>query len=418
MTTAQQHCIETGTTLQMAMEVSQREWKLAFGVSVQGPIHQRTIRAGDFDKLRRLITHMKKLLGLSPRAGVRSCYEAGRDGFWIHRALIAEGIENILVDPASIQVNRRSKRAKTDRLDAAALVRLLVRHSSGEKQVWSVVHVITAGQEDARHLHREDIGLSSERTAIVNQMRGLLATVGAKLPERRHLAERLPLVKQWDGQLLGPDLLARLKRLYARLLLIEQQIQQLRSERERRLKHSDTPEVQAARQLLKLKGVGTRGAFLLAHEGISYRQFKNRREIAGFAGITPTPYQSGDTHREQGISKAGNRWMRWMIVELAWCWLQYQPDSGLSRWYRQKYSSSARLKKIGIVALGRKLLIALWRVATQDEIPTGAVTVDWRTKLSHHRRTAPDTAVTPSSPAKKVSRKPARQADELESRAM
>lgn len=394
MTTAQQHCIEKA--LHVSLELSSKEWKLAFGVSSQLPIQRRCIPSGDIVKFHQLIDQMKRHYGLGVDSPVRTCYEAGRDGFWIHRALTAEGLHNLIVDAASIQVDRRAKRAKTDRLDAAALVRLLMRHWQGEQEVWRMVQVITPEQEAGRHQHREDIGLAQERTALLNEMRGLLAAVGGKLPSLRHLGERLPLVKQWNGQPLSEDLQVRLKRLHARLVLVEQQRQEVRTQRERRLKQSDTPENETARRLLALKGIGPRGSSLLAYEGISYRQFKNRREIAGFVGITPTPYQSGDSRREQGISKAGNRWMRWMMVELAWCWLQYQPQSELSRWYRERFSGSARQKKVGIVALARKLLIALWRWVTTGELPAGAVTTEWQKKLSHHRSAVPAPSATGS----------------------
>ena len=317
---------------------------------------------------------------------VVTCYEAGRDGFWLHRHLAEVGITNVIVDPASIQVNRRARRAKTDAIDAAALVRLLIRYHQGERRVWSVVYVPTVEQENSRHLHREEINLRGERTQLVNELRALLFGVGARLPSLKYLEHQLPGLRQWNGQPLAVELQGRLTRLVHRLALIERQLQEMHDERYRLIRQEQTPAVKEVRQLLGLKGIGTISSWLLVKEGLLCRNFSNRRQVASFVGLAPTPFQSGDSDKEQGISKAGNKRLRWIMVELAWSWLRYQPQSELSQWYERRFGSgSPRLRKIGIVALARKLLVQLWKYLARGEMPPGAEAVPWQKKLACRR---------------------------------
>jgi transposase len=323
----------------------------------------------------------KRRFGLPEGTVVRSCYEAGRDGFpglsartgWLHRYLVREGIENLVVDSSSIEVKRRARRAKTDRLDVGKLLSMLIRYHSGERKVWSVVHVPSIESEDARHLHRQLGTLKKDGTRCSNRIEGLLASQGVCLPIRVDFLEQLETVRMCDGRQLPTGLRTRIQREYATWQFIQQQIQELEAEREELIRTSDDSVVAQVRQLLKLRGIGPNSSWLFVMEFFSWRQFRNRREVGDLAGLAPTPYQSGEEAREQGISKAGNRSVRAMAIEIAWCWLRYQPDSELTRWYRERFGHGGkRLRKVGIVALARKLLIALWRYLERGEVPAGA----------------------------------------------
>jgi len=302
-----------------------------------------------------------------------SCYEAGRDGFWLHRYLVSEDIENLVVDSASIEVNRRAKRAKTDRLDVGKLLTMLIRYDYGEKKVWSVVHVPSVEAEDKRHLHRQLGTLKTDRTRHINRIKGLLVGQGVRIPVRADFLERLETVRLWDGSPLPPGLRSRLEREYAGLQFVNQQIKELEAERREMIRTSDDPSVEQVRVLMRLRGIGENSAWLFVMEFFGWREFRNRRQVGGLTGLTPTPYQSGDESQEQGISKAGNRPIRAMAIEIAWGWLRHQPHSELSLWYQRRFGhGSKRLRKIGIVALARKLLVAFWRYLEYGEIPAGA----------------------------------------------
>ena len=279
----------------------------------------------------------KKRFGLPEDAPVISCYEAGRDGFWLDRFLRTHGIENIVVDSASIEVNRRKRRAKSDRLDAVKLVGMLMRWHNGEKKVWAVVHVPSAEDEDRRQLHRELIALKAERTAHINAIKGLLAGLGLQPRRRCELPERLEKLRQWDDTGVPPGCGSVFSASSRAGNWSVARSASWRSERAQRIREDETPEVEQVRRLLRLKGIGENGAWLLVGEFFAWRQIQNRRELGSLAGLTPTPYDSGESRREQGISKAGNRRVRWMMVQLAWCWLQYQPESELSRWYQRRF---------------------------------------------------------------------------------
>jgi transposase len=323
--------------------------------------------------LEKAIQLAKKRFELPERCRVLSCYEAGRDGFWLHRCLVSHGIENLVVDSASIEVNRRAKRAKTDRLDVGKLARMLVRYDSGEKKVWSVVNVPSVEVEDRRHLHRELATLKVDRTRHINRIKGLLATQGVRMPVQTDFLARLDEARLWDGSSVPSGLRARLEQEYSCLQFVHQQILVLGAERRELLRTSDEPYVAQVRQLLRLYGIGENSAWPFVVELFSWREFRNRRQIGGLLGLAPTPYQSGDEQRELGISKAGPGQVRGLTIEIAWGWLQHQPDSELSRWYWRRFGhGSKRIRKMGIVALARKLLIALWRYLEYGEIPAGA----------------------------------------------
>jgi len=357
------------SVLYVAFELGQREWKLAmttgFGVT---PV-LRTVRGGDVTAATRVIAQARQRFGLGPDARVVSCYEAGRDGFWVHRALTTLGVENRVVDSASIEVNRRARRAKTDRLDALKLVMMLVRVWCGEQRVWREVRVPTVAAEAARSVSRERTTLTQDRARLMNQRRGWLATWGAPLPARRHGAW-WTRVRDWAGAALPAEVQARLARAEGRLAAIEAQIAELDAQHTALIQHA-APE-SPGRRLVRLKGVAVRSASVLLEEGLVWRAFRNRREIGGLLGFAPTPYDSGDQHRDQGISRAGNARLQAVSIQLAWNWVRWQPHSSLTRWYQARFGTGRRARRIGIVALARKLLIALWRYATAGVVPDGA----------------------------------------------
>jgi transposase len=360
--------------LYLAFELSQKQWKLGFTVGMGQRPRIRTIQARDLQALQWEVQEARHRFRLPDTVTTLSCYEAGRDGFWLHRYLHAQGIANLVVDSASIEVSRRSKRAKTDMLDVDKLLEMLIRYHSGERKLWRVVHVPSLEVEDRRHLHRELATLKAERTRHINRIKGLLVGQGVCMPVIEDLLEKLETVRLWDGSELPGELHTRLEREYQRIQLVNQQIQQLEVQQAEQIRTSVHPSVVQVRQLLRLKGIGVNSAWLFVMEFFGWRDFHNRREVGALAGLTATPYRSGGASREQGISKAGNRHIRAMIVEIAWIWLRYQPNSQLSRWYQQRFGQgSNRLRRIGIVALARRLLIDLWRYLETGTVPEGAV---------------------------------------------
>lgn len=384
MTATHDSKITTKTeVLYLAFELGETEWKLAFTIGMGQKPRLRSMVARDLARLHEEIAKAKKRFHLPAKALVRSCYEAGRDGFWLHRHLTANGVDNGVLDSASIEVNRRQRRAKTDRLDAGKLLNLLLRYHGGERKVWSIVRVPSALDEDARQLHRELQELKDERTEHINRIKGLLASQGVAVAEvNRHFAEWLGKARLWDGSAVPAELQRRLLRELERWQLLDRQIKSLEDERRQRIRCDDTPHVDKVRCLLELWGIGFNGAWLLVYELFAWRRFDNRKQVGGCVGLTPTPYQSGDSRREQGISKAGNRRLRRLMVELAWCWLRWQPDSELSRWYLRRFAAgNGRSRKIGVVAVARKLLIALWKYLEQGEVPAGARLASWQKKV-------------------------------------
>ncbi len=359
--------------LYMAFELSAKKWKLAFGNGKR--TRMKTIAAGDWTALLAEIERAKSKLNCPADAHVVSCYEAGRDGFWIHRALQAEGIESHVVDSASIEVSRRKKQAKTDRIDAGALLRLLVRYCNGDKAALHPVRVPTVEEEDRRRLNRERQYLLKERGAHSARIKSLLVAHGIRLVRLSELPALLPTAKAAvTGYALPADLKAELEREYERYVLVDRQVKALEQLQHERAASADSAAIQMVQQLRNLKGVGWQSSWGLSTEFFSWRQFKNAKQVGACAGLTPTPYDSGDSTREQGISKAGNKRIRKLMVELAWLWLRYQPHSALSQWFEQRFGHGGkRMRRIGIVALARKLLIALWRYLEHGVLPEGAV---------------------------------------------
>jgi len=360
-------------TLYLALEFSQAEWKLGFTIGLGQAPRLRNLKARNLEDMKREIEQAKERFGLSKEAVVLSCYEAGRDGFWLHRYLESLGVKNLVVDSASIEVNRRYRRVKTDRLDVGKLLNMLVRYDQGETKVWSVVHVPKMEDEDQRQLHRELMSLKREQTHHINRIKGLLATQGIVLEVKTKFLEEIQRAQLWDGSSVPPVLHTLLMREYERLKLVREQIRQVETTRKEALRSSRDPAIEQVRRLLQLKGIGMNSAWVYVMEFFAWRAFHNRQELGSLAGLAPTPYASGESSRERGIRKAGNRTVRALAIEIAWCWLRYQPNSQLSRWYRQRFANgSSRVRRIGIVALARKLLIALWRYVEEDILPEGA----------------------------------------------
>lgn len=364
----------TKAFLHLAFEMGNKQWKLGSTIGLGQAPRLRTITAGDLPQLREEIGRAKRRFGLEEEVGVVSCYEAGRDGFWLHRYLVNEGIENIIVDSASLEVNRRKRKVKTDRVDARKLLTMLLRYHSGESKVWHVVRVPSLEQEDGRQLHRELSSLKTERTRHINRIKGLLVSQGVRLEIKKDFPEQVSEAKLWDGSSLPPGMKTRVLREFARIQLVNQHIKELEAERRQVIRTGSDPQTEMIRQLLHLRGIGPTSAWLFVKEFFGWRQFRNRRQVGALAGLTPTPHQSGDSYREQGIDKAGNCHIRAIAIEIAWAWLRFQPNSALSRWYQKRFGhGNSRMRRIGIVALARKLLIALWRYLETGEVPEGAV---------------------------------------------
>jgi transposase len=359
--------------LYMALELSNTEWKLGFTIGLGQAPRLKTLKARNLEGLKREIQLAKERFGLPATAIVLSCYEAGRDGFWLHRFLEAQGVNNLVVDSASIEVNRRFRRAKTDRLDVGKLLNMLIRYHQGEPKVWSVVHVPGVVEEDQRQLHRELMALKREQTHHINRIKGILVSQGVAMEVTRDFLEELKRVRLWDGTSIMSGLHTLLRREQIRLELVRVQIHEIEVVRKETLRTSQDPAIEQVRRLLRLKGIGVNSAWVNVMEFFAWRAFQNRRELGSLSGLTPTPYASGESAKECGISKAGNRLVRAMAIEIAWSWLRNQPDSQLSRWYQTRFAKgSSRVRRIGIVALARKLLIALWRYVEEGVLPEGA----------------------------------------------
>jgi transposase len=285
------------------------------------------------------------------------------------------GIGNLVVDSSSIEVNRRKRRAKTDRIDAGKLLGMLMRYHGGEKKVWSVVRVPSEEVEDGRNLGRELRVLKGERTMHINRIKGLLIQQGVviKRPSSKKFLSKFECARTWDGKELPVNFTVRVVREHQRLRMIEEQIGELKKERARRVTLSDKLCYQQVAQLMRLRGIGPESSWDFVMEFFSWRDFQNRKQVGALAGLTPTPYDSGTSLREQGISKAGSGRIRTLSVESAWCWLRFQPQSKLSRWFNKRFAQGgSRMRRIGIVAVARKLLIALWRYLKDGMVPEGA----------------------------------------------
>lgn len=371
------YCVQTSVIV--SVELSKRTWLVASLTPGAAKISLRTIPAGDSAALLAHLRNLESKTGerIGEPAAIRLCFEIGYDGFWLARLLRANGIDTYVLDPASFLVSRRGKRVKTDRIDAEAMIGILKAYLAGDKSVCRVVDVPTPDEEDARRVMRERGDLVHERTRIISRIRGLLALQGiqsVKAISGGDWSKQLHDMRTGDGRLLPPNLRRQIERCFGRLELLNEQIKSIeRNRADVVLDEASTfPCREKAIRLEQLKGIGANSAVMLVAE-VFCRKFESRRHVAAFLGLAPAPYASGDVSRDQGISKAGNHGTRVLMVELAWCWLRYQPSSELAVWYRNRFKGNGgRAAKVGIVALARKLLIALWRFVETGLVPQGA----------------------------------------------
>jgi len=373
MQAAQIKAYEVNTTLYMAMELSNSKWKLGFGNGTK--IRRKSIDARDRQRCLEEVALAKVKLKLAADAAVVCCFEAGRDGHWIYRWLESEGFEVMEIDSSSIETARGRKHVKTDRIDVEKLLDLLIRyHCFGLRKAFRVVRVPSVAAEAGQRLHREDEYLIRQRTRISNRIKGLLIAQGLdEVSLKGDFASYLERARLWDGEGLSVELKMELQHMHAQLTLIDGQLKEMVRAYAEELA-TDTPLAEKRRRLQSLKSLGPKTSRILAAEVFGWRSFANTKQVGAFAGLTPTPSQSGDSDTEQGISKAGNRRVRRVMIELAWLWLRWQPDSALSQWFNRRFAQGGkRQRRIGIVALARKLLIALWRYTEQGVIPEGAL---------------------------------------------
>jgi len=363
-------------TIFIAIELSQKTWLVTLHSPDRDRISRHKLEGGDHEGLLALIEKVKarvaEKLGSVPR--VVSCYEAGYDGFWLHRLLQAAGINNFVFDAASIAVEQRSRRAKTDRIDGELMLRTLMAYLRGEPRVVRIVRVPTVAEEDARRASRERDRLVKEQTAHSNRIKALLRLLGMDVgtPRRKNWLAWLEQQRDWQGQPLPPHLLAEVKREHARLMLVREQIAGL--EQAQLVEAATVPAAmnEQRQSLERLKALGPAFSTTLVNE-LFYKDFRNRREVAAYCGLAPSPWKSGGIDLEQGISKAGNHRARLKAIELAWLWLRHQPDSALSLWFRNRTANAGkRARRIAIVALARKLIVALWRYLSTGLVPDQA----------------------------------------------
>lgn len=358
--------------LHLALELSKSSWGIAMSDGGQRVLING-VQPGDDEGLLKKIAQAKKRLDLPGDAEVYSCHEAGRDAFWVHRFLARLAIKNVVVDAASMKVDRRARRAKSDRLDVRQLLADLVRHHRGDKNVWSVVHVPDEEEEDDRRLHRGLERLKKERTSLRSRLSSLLATEGIHSIPRDGALRNAATLRNWAGAPLLPGLASDIARTMERVDLVESQIQAIEKEQKDRARHPDTPAMEKIDRLSCLRGIGLDSAWLLVMEFFAFRNFANRRQVGGAAGLGGTPYSSGQTTREQGISKAGNARVRTRMIELAWMWIRLQPESKRTKWFQQRFGGGAkRGRRRGIVGLARMLLIDLWHFVEHGVVPPGA----------------------------------------------
>jgi len=369
---------ERNSTIFVAIELSQKSWLVTMHSPDKDRISRHKLEGGNHAGLLALINRVREraTLALGAVPAVVSCYEAGYDGFWLHRLLTAAGITNHVFDPASIPVEQRARRAKTDGIDGEQMLRTLMAYCRGEPRVVRIVRVPSIAQEDVRRDTRERERLIKEQTAHTNRLKGLLRLLGMAVgnPRRRDWLKWLAAQRDWKGQAVPPRSMVELTREHARLMLVRDQLDALtQSPSREELTPAAAQMAQRRDDLLQLKSLGLVFAATLVNEAL-YKDFRNRREVAGYFGLAPSPWQSGGTDREQGISKAGNPRARQKAIELAWLWVRHQPDSTLTQWFRQRTANaSGRIKRIAIVALARKLIVALWRYLTTGLVPEFAV---------------------------------------------
>lgn len=365
----------------VAIELSKSTWLVAVHTPIDGRTSQHKIAGGDVSALLSIIDRARNRQARTTisAVSVHCCFEAGYDGFWLARRLSAEQIQPHVIDATSLKVDRRAKRAKTDRIDVGGLLRVIIALHQGDLHACRLVPIPSPEEEDAKRTHRERQRLVKERTGHINRIKGLLATQGIYdyQPLKHDRRRRLPDLRTGDGRVLLECLRREISRELDRLELVIEQIGEIEEERDAAIKASAAsatePTAAMGAQLIRLRGVGAETATILVREAF-YRSFTNRKALASYAGLTPSPYASGGINRDQGLDNSGNSLLRKAMVELAWVWLRYQPGSALSRWFQERVGEQkGRIRRIAAVALARKLLIALWRYATTGLVPTGAV---------------------------------------------
>jgi transposase len=384
-TTTNRQAESTTATLVMAMELSKAKWKLALHDGRRSRARVVTIAAWDFEALMVQVAKAKAAMGLPAETPVTSCYEAGQEGFSVHRRLEQLGIRSLVIDAASVEVSRRARRAKTDRLDVEMLTTKLLAHLRGEK-AFAVVRIPPSEAEGARHEQRELQDLKVERARHRQRIQAWLLTEGIVEPWSAKLLEKLDKLRTIDGRALEASMIQRIRDEAERLELVSAQIARIAKERAQALKAVEamtesealaTGDLRAfrVRTLAQMKGIGATGAFRLVFECFGWRRFRNRREVGAAFGLAPSPFASGTLDREQGIAKLGNGALRSLVIELSWLWLRYQPASKLAQWFQQRFGSvGGRQRRVGIVALARRLVIALWKYVEYGVVPEGALT--------------------------------------------
>jgi len=362
----------TKPVLWMAMELSLSKWKLGFSDGSARPARIVTIEARDYEALEQQIARARRAFDLREAVSVRSMYEAGREGFSVHRRLEQLGVENVIVDPASLEVSRHARRAKSDKLDVESLLRHLMAYGANRGRL-AIVRVPQPEDEARRQLDREIEALQKERGVHTKRIQALLFAQGIATEVKPKLFDNLKTLRTADGRSLPEELVSRIRREQRRLELAQEQIRELEKERQTQILQGTGETAERMRILMSLCGIGWTASFRLVVEFFGWRSFQNRRQVAQAAGLASSPFASGKMDHEQGISKAGNRRVRALMVELAWMWLRWQPDSELAKWYTRRFGDHRRARRIGIVAVARRLLIDLWRFVSSGIMPRGAV---------------------------------------------
>lgn len=376
MATTQKNYTSNNAVLYIGLELSKHKWVIGGSIGLE-KVSIKTLESWAIAAFGNVISSFIEQFGLQTDCQVKICFEAGLDGFSVYRALCDLGFEVLMVDSSSIETNRHKRRAKTDKIDVKKLTQLLYRYRHGEKGCLKPVRIPSESQEDLRRIHREYERLQKEQTQHSNRLLGLLASQGIKLSgsevRRQDFETRLrsKSFKTATGKPIGRHLQGELEREYDRYKLVKQQLLKLMNEAKQAVEEKTNNKVtEYVQQLTKLKGVGFWGAFKLVTEWFGWREFSNRKEVGSAAGMTGVPHASGELAREQGISKAGNKRIRTLMVDLSWCWLRYQGNSRLSQWFHERFSQGKRVRRIGIVALARKLLVTFWRYLSQGVLPS------------------------------------------------
>jgi transposase len=362
-------------TIYIAVELSLSSWLVAVRLPGTDKARLHRIDGGNATALLTLIKDIQTRAAtkLGRTAEIACCFEAGRDGFWLHRLLTTHGVDAYVLEPTSVLVNRRARRAKTDRLDAEGMLRVLATWLGGDHQVCSMVRVPTPEEEDAKRPHREREHLVQERLRIENRIEALLFTQGIRgRPSLRSWERDMAEMRTGDGRMLSPLMQAEINRLRRRLVLTLELIREMEAERTEALAATTNNTLtQKITALQRIRGIGANFSAVLVRE-VLYRSFANRRQLASYVGITPMPYQSGGMDRDRSISRAGNARARTTLIQVAWLWLRYQPGSALAKWFRERVGTmQGRTRRIAIVAMARKLLIALWRYVETGVMPEG-----------------------------------------------